>query len=435
MTEQLSVLLSSCENDTPPFDDLIRSTLSALKNQSRFHFALELQHTLDSNKDSLSPIQRLCILCTVNDIGNGMLPTKTKTPIDTNTNNAFRDFLEKYRNDAQNIIDDIQYKGNLPLLHHLPFRTKEELGQSENRDSSQPYRAEVIASDLDFYRPLPPFVTNNIVKEKKNLELDLNLQFLHTTYPSLRYQWLPRTDVDHAGDITDGNISGISNTDTSKLTIQTLLQKIFEAPLEVDEEQSLLTYCNSTGIGVSSRDDTPPLLTLDNLHMLVEHNPNIAIELLMQTQNENQATSYHSKLVNMEITIHTMEVVYRLATAGAAGGISPKVSYTLNTEYLHIFILGLFERCATSQDRKMVRLVSVFLQNLIQNGIVNVDDFVSAEVQAFCIENSRVREAQGLFKLLKEKSGSVNSGVSYIAATSDDGRIAHGEGGTRGKNK
>ena len=169
--------------------------------------------------------------------------------------------------------------------------------------------------------------------------------------------------------------------------------------------------------------------------MLVEHNPNLAIELLMKIQNDNQAVIYHSKLVNLEITLHTMEVVYRLATAGAAGDEAPRASHTLKTEYLHVFILGLFERCATCHDRKMVRLVSVFLQNLIQNGIVNVDDFVSAEVQAFCIENSRVREAQGLFKLLKEKSGSANSGLSAVAASSDDNRVARSVGGTRGKGK
>jgi hypothetical protein len=96
--------------------------------------------------------------------------------------------------------------------------------------------------------------------------------------------------------------------------------------------------------------------------------------------------------------------------------------------------LGLFERCDTSKDRKLVRLVSVFLQNLIQNEIVHVDDYVSAEVQAFCIENSRVREAQALFKLLKEKSGIVKSGNGIVAA-SDISESVRSAGGMRGKGK
>jgi hypothetical protein len=361
MAEQVSVLLSNCENDAPPFDDLIKTTLSSL-HQSRFHFAIELQQTLDSDKDSLTPIQRLCILCTVYDIGNGLSPTKSKKKNSKSTHNTFRDFLEKHETDAKDILDDIQYKGQLPLLQQLQAKNNEE---SEDEESSRTYRADAIVSDFDMYRPLPPFIASNIVDERKVPMPELNVQFLHTTFPSLRYEWLPTIPGANAvegGNFTDADGNGgagrdISNTEPSKPTTETLLQKIFQAPLEVEEEQTLLAYCDSTGIGVSSSKNTPPLLTPDNLHLLVEHNPNVAIELLMKIKNENQAEGYHSKLVNTEITLHTMEVVYRLATVGAAGGGLSEAPHTLKTEYLHVFILGLFERCDTSKDRKLVRLV------------------------------------------------------------------------------
>eukprot|EP01128_Nolandella_sp_AFSM9_P004322 TRINITY_DN1916_c0_g1_i1.p1 TRINITY_DN1916_c0_g1~~TRINITY_DN1916_c0_g1_i1.p1 ORF type:complete len:537 (+),score=113.55 TRINITY_DN1916_c0_g1_i1:88-1698(+) len=139
------------------------------------------------------------------------------------------------------------------------------------------------------------------------------------------------------------------------------------------------------------------------LPKLIEHNPVIAVQVILSFINQpDTIVLYFAELINMDMSLHSMEVVNRLAR-----------SVELPPEFLNIYITQCLSQCQLRKDRyqqlRMVRLLCIFLQSLIQTNLWDVSNLL-VEVSTFCIEYSKTKEASDLFALLKkmEKEGLIS---------------------------
>ncbi|KAG9285390.1 hypothetical protein G9A89_010865 [Geosiphon pyriformis] len=180
--------------------------------------------------------------------------------------------------------------------------------------------------------------------------------------------------------------------------VRFLVAKAINRALTIPEEKYVLNQFEKDSKLVHHCNLNPEMLP-----DLVENNPRIAIEALLQLLPSRQIGQYLEVLVSFDASRESMtdvvtrlrssmEVVNRLTTA-----------CQLPTEFLHKYISNCIRACDESENQniqyRQVRLVCVFLQSLIKNYIIDVSEYF-IEIQAFCVQYSRIREAAALFRFL-----------------------------------
>ncbi|CAD7699456.1 unnamed protein product [Ostreobium quekettii] len=237
-------------------------------------------------------------------------------------------------------------------------------GGVERRPDLSAYACGVGVAGFEptFVRPQPPLMA----------PIDSEIQWIEP-WPSQGLVW-----------------DGSAGADSSGLrVVSDLIQRALEGPLlPWQQKQVLQELMNEPKLAYCCG------LTPESLPQLVENTPAIAYEILLRLMNSNLIGDYLQVLVKMSMSLHSMEVVNRLTTA-----------VNIPEEFVHCYISNCIASCNQVEDRymqsRLVRLVCVFLQSLIKNRIINVQDLVH-ELQAFCIDFSRIREAASLFRLLKQ---------------------------------
>lgn len=170
--------------------------------------------------------------------------------------------------------------------------------------------------------------------------------------------------------------------------IQRLCIEAFKQALSINDNKIVMNELEKDSNFVHKMKITP-----ENISSLIEFNPLIAKAALVILLDTEKAADYLNSMVNMEMSINSLEAVNQLTT-----------SIELPTEFLQLYICNCIAACEKMTDKfkiiRSVRVLCVFIISLIRKKKINLNEF-GIEIESFCMTFSKIKEATDLYKLCK----------------------------------
>ncbi|CAK65246.1 unnamed protein product (macronuclear) [Paramecium tetraurelia] len=133
--------------------------------------------------------------------------------------------------------------------------------------------------------------------------------------------------------------------------------------------------------------------TTQKLPDLIENNANLVFLFLVKNVKSSDFQDYLDVFINIDVTPATIELIAMI-------NYSMKIPPDFVTYYVYYCIQYCNNIKEKSTQTKIVKYVSIFIRHFLKTKAIVIKDLLT-ELQAFCIEFTRVNEVSQLFKSVK----------------------------------